>query len=520
MAQTKTATPDTKSKSRDKALEIIRSELNLEQWSIFRPSNSRNAPKARTLTREITLSDGSKATAQVEVGFTNKGELTTEDQKTLYALVKQWEDRGRPDEVTSFSLKRLARLLRKQWGTQTIKGLINSLSRLRATPFTWTNSYYDSSTDETVEMLEMFNILSDLRVAKRSKGEVITKELGYFKFHDLILTNIKNNHTKPILYEVAISFRSEIAQLLYNRLDRFLVEKTQYERRTKELFDDLGLEGRAYLNLSNRKQTLERAFKELVGKPLTTGSITSATLEPTSDKKDYKAVFRKGPRAAAIKTQSAITQTDNDKAELTPETPIDQAKGERELLTQGRELVKYFFQTFHQSQKFYILDKAVKQAVSLIAQYGYEQARYIVDFAKLHAHETGYQPQTFGGIVQYTARALAEIDEHQHRQLQRAKSEAEEAERRQLEDEHSEFCRQAVDAYIAEHAADLPAWIESKKQALLAESYSLYSQWADQTFTEFAQRAVRGDISRELGLPTFGNYYEQHRSRGEASTPQ
>jgi len=61
---------------------------------------------------------------------------------------------------------------------------------------------------------------------------------------------------------------------------------TTYERRTKELFADLGLEGRKYAYPSGRKQLLEPAMPELEGLPLSNGFlIRSAGLERTVDGK-------------------------------------------------------------------------------------------------------------------------------------------------------------------------------------------------------------------------------------------
>src|SRR5262245_20721281 len=85
---------------RDRAIAVaerIRPELNLEKWSIWQPSKSKNksAPQARTIRRETTLRNGVKVLAEVEVGYTQRGVLTTEDQRTYYALIKQWEDTGR-----------------------------------------------------------------------------------------------------------------------------------------------------------------------------------------------------------------------------------------------------------------------------------------------------------------------------------------------------------------------------------------------------------------------------------------
>ncbi|MBD3326923.1 hypothetical protein GF339_20225, partial [candidate division KSB3 bacterium] len=102
-------------------------ELNLEKWSIWRPSKSPNKElRVQILERTATLQDGSKLNSKVEVGFTNKGVLTTEDRKTYYALIKIWEDKGRPIAQVSISLRHLARVLNKKWGTNVIEALTQS----------------------------------------------------------------------------------------------------------------------------------------------------------------------------------------------------------------------------------------------------------------------------------------------------------------------------------------------------------------------------------------------------------
>ena len=72
-------------------------ELNLEKWSIWQPTNSRTKPKAKILERQIQLPGSSQVMAKVKVGFTDLGVLTTEDQKVYYALIKMWEEDGRPE---------------------------------------------------------------------------------------------------------------------------------------------------------------------------------------------------------------------------------------------------------------------------------------------------------------------------------------------------------------------------------------------------------------------------------------
>ena len=61
----------------------IRPDLNLEKWSLWQPAKSHDKMRSKILRREIELLDGTTMVATVEVGFTQKGVLTTEDQKVL-----------------------------------------------------------------------------------------------------------------------------------------------------------------------------------------------------------------------------------------------------------------------------------------------------------------------------------------------------------------------------------------------------------------------------------------------------
>ena len=289
------------------ALARIRPDLNIEKWSIWQPSKSKLAPSDRVFEREVILPDGSKLTAYVEIGFTGKGTITTEDQKTYYALVKCWEDEGCSTEFIPISLRELAKLLMKKWGTNVIESLTQSLTRLRVTPIIWRNSYYDSATGETIEELEPFTILSKLKIFRRKKNKGAYHGVGYFQFDEHIITNLSNNHTKPLLFDTAISFKSEIAQLLYPHVDLVMADKYKYERRTKGVCGDLGLQGKMYAYLSGRKRAFEPALAEMEGKPLSTGVLVEATLVKTSDGKDYKVVFvKKAKRTSRKKSQATV----------------------------------------------------------------------------------------------------------------------------------------------------------------------------------------------------------------------
>src|SRR5262249_33598032 len=161
-------------------------------------------------------------------------------------------------------------------------------------------------------------------------------------------------------------------------LDLIMARRNHYERKTKDLFDDIGLEGSSYRNPSNRKQQLMTALKELKGVHLTTGVITTATLERTKDDKDYKLIIRKSgrmPLPVVEHAHDAIT-SGGDVASHTEPAATNTA-----CIVQAKELVNHFSKRFHNTETNYPTSKAINQAIALIAQHGVDQARHIIDFA-------------------------------------------------------------------------------------------------------------------------------------------
>ena len=78
--------------------------------------------------------------------------------------------------------------------------------------------------------------------------------------------------------------------------------------------------------------------------------------------------------------------------------------------SEATELVQHFYTLFHGTPQATPTAKETAQAQDLITTHGRDRARYLVDFAHRTAQETNYQPQTFGGILIYAARAVAEYD--------------------------------------------------------------------------------------------------------------
>lgn len=413
---TKTGSTPANESNCESSSEIVYAELNLEKWSIWEPSSTKKVPRARIIERQRILEDGSHVTAKVEIGFTQHGNLSTRDQKIYYVLCKLWDDAGRPEIPVFFSLQKIARLLGEEWSSHAHHSITRSLLQLRGVLFVWENSYFDKTSGEHIERLDTFNILSELSIARRSRKLHATNEQCVFLFHHEILKNLQANHTTPLFLATVLSFKSEIAQMLYPRLDLLLADKKQYERRTKELFDEMGLEGETYRHRSARKRLIERALKELEGAPLTTGCIVSATVEPTKDDADFKIVIQKGVRYARLsapaKSVPTASPTPKRKAPASETASTPKAQDSAETL-----LVRYFHQQFHGATPRDILNpKELVSAARLIGQHGLSRAKALIDFAREEAPKTNYTPASLNGILQYESRFEAEYQEREQAQ--------------------------------------------------------------------------------------------------------
>jgi hypothetical protein len=467
---------------------VIRPELNIEKWpAIWRPSHSKRTPAVRELQRDITLANGVRVTARVELGFTHLGELTTEDQKTYYALVKQWEANGRSAQQTFFSIRGLARFLNKKWGTNVIDSITESLRRLRTAPFTWQNAYHDGVTKDIIQEIDIFTILSELKIIRQKSDGRVTREAGYFRFNDLTLKNLFAHHTKPVLFDTILRFRSEIAQLVYTHIDLVMADKRHYERRTRELFADLGLRGTKYARLYERKGILERALLELRGVPVSTGIITDAVIEKTQDKTDYKVCFTKASRHFRM----AVVQTPRSDA-----APF--LSGSKSAIeSQAHELVLHFHKLFHNVNRVYPQSKEVNQAISLIAQYGFGQAKYVIDFSHQAAAKTTYHPQTLGGILQYTAQAVAAYERNEREAAAAATASARASERRNWD----ELQRKLQEVRYREGSAKLEKMPDEQRQALytkVKDDLIARRPWLASSTSTMFERTLRAAMITEL----------------------
>jgi hypothetical protein len=441
-------------------------------WTPSRATRSSKSLDPRVLTREEVQPDGTVLTKTVEIAHTYKGTLTTRDQKVLLALVKIWEEAGRPLTFVFLSRYRLAQILKLEWGKTANTLIEESLDRLNSVTLTFKESFTDAS-GKTEKKLS-FRILAELFLATREEktadgGKKIKAEKGYFQFHQRIISNIIHNYAKPVLLDVVLSIGNDIAQLLYSHADRILSNTTRYEWRTENIVKELALEGKDYHKPSIRKRIFERAIAELNGKPLSSGGLLKVTMAEAKDKnknKDYKLIFEKRARL-----------------EIAP--PLVPAVEDEK--TDAERLVVYFHQVFFGAEPAKTTKREITQATELLSLHGFEIAKAVIETAKRDAPKTGFEIATFGGVMQYqskaTAAAKAKIDNEA-----RQKAEQEERLRQQVEDDYFTFFEPAFRAF---QKIELEQLEEQQPEA-----FNAFSDWFTKNYAK-GMKMIHNEVRRD-----------------------
>ena len=213
------------------------------------------------------------------------------------------------------------------------------------------------------------------------------------------------------------------------------------------------------------------------------------------------------PAAVPAPSSSLATAT----VPAAPSSAADDA-----LTTQAPALVQSFHQRFHGTPDVVPSAKELTQARTLITRYGLDQARHLVDFSSTAAQETDYRPQTFGGILQYTARALADYAQAQERTA--AEARARDERRRAQEAEH---LRRQYEDYRAARLAQLRA--ATPPDALAAIEQAAATQFDRDQTTPFGRDLLRriaidNAVAAHFQLPAFAEWHatqEQQKGHGE-----
>jgi len=307
---------------------IIRSELNLEQNSVFSLTDNR---KSRTTTYQDILPNGTKRIRTVSIGKTvdriEVGILTAHHFRIYLSLLDLWEKQGRPtDKPIHFSILKIIKKLGLADAGPNYDLLKKHLVHLRQIPITFEQAFYNG--DDGYTSLRPFSILKHLDIYERkykSKTGQKTRGYGEFEFANPIMESLIANYSHPLRLDVIAGFKhyKNMATLLYAYLDRNLANQLFYEITLEKLFDHLDLNDENVKYPSQRKKRIDPVIPELSGKPISTGILTSLKIQKTKNGSDYKLICQKKgqvPVRKLIKSTELSQEASKSKNLTEPET--------------------------------------------------------------------------------------------------------------------------------------------------------------------------------------------------------
>lgn len=363
----------------------VKTEINLAKWAsfIFAPSDTGDRVRQKQWTVVNTIT-GQKTIGRITVNTFNGTTLKPYDYKILLGLHSLWWDKQQPtlQQTTPFRFRELAKALDMKWGRGTLKGLKESLIRLKRVHISWIHAFKDIKKGTLAKIEDDFTILDRLRIASKEKitsplaqGKKYELVIGEFRFHEYLENNLRNGGIKPVLFETIKQIHGEISITLYAFLDLVMADKTHWERRTIELLrDDLFVLGK-YTKPSDRRRLLQRAIDHIQGKPISTG-ILHISFEKTKDGQDYKVVVRKEP----FKKEGTVAGS------ISPPEQLNALVEEILECTQDKNMTGYCYKIIGElgPQKIYSVLSEIKQADQQ-GRIQKNKASYFIDLCERYA---------------------------------------------------------------------------------------------------------------------------------------
>lgn len=277
--------------------EIISTERNYDRWAnfIFPHTKSPDLREIRVKEWDLILPNGKKGTASILITPAKDGRCYTARTYDVYlALVWFWREGGMLNEPFRLSLSQIARKLEMPTSGKNLKAILNELEVLYFTNVSWVLSFQDLSqrhmTTKNQRVLETFNYST-----LEERGGLSGQSGVSLQFNENIRVNIRNNITTPVNFTARKAIRSSVAKILYGRIDSILATNNKLERRIENLVEELNLTVSRYQHKSQRKVLGEMLIRNLDGLELSNLNILTVQLAETTDKKDFKLIFKSAP---------------------------------------------------------------------------------------------------------------------------------------------------------------------------------------------------------------------------------
>ena len=224
--------------------------------------------------------------------------FTTQTQRALFGIQHLWQTQG--GRLVNINGKRFGSVCCSSWqleaalfgshGGRQEKLIRYLVQQLAAVPLKIEN-YVDQ--DGNISTLDVTGLLfGEFASSRRAANNQIGFPWIEMVVHPLLVSAFERKEVKPIDLEVLRGFKSDIAALLYPKIDHHLATHASVEMRLDGLVDKLGLSGKQLGQKSYRLRKFVEPVGELSGKPTSSGGTLSVEIQPTADGGDWKMVAR------------------------------------------------------------------------------------------------------------------------------------------------------------------------------------------------------------------------------------
>lgn len=455
----------------EKNLVLARVETNFSKlpiWSLKATRNSKFVSKKIIELEPLKLPDGSLLERKIRiVPSAEFGYPTVQTIEYWYALQLLWfRNECLSSGKIDFSRKEIVEgILGKRWGKKQKQAFDLSLEQLANTSYTFISTFFDREKEETYEDLRQFHIISDLHLtSKKNRNSVVTEKCS-LTLHPLIVSNLKAGYYKPVIVSVVSRIKSDIARLLYQKIDLQFSHFDRYEISSKRFFKEHAIEGKDYNFPSKRKRLLEKAIQELVGKPtskeITEGYkgnalIASYEIKRIADGSDYKLIVHSSKNTSSLQCLSkSILKDEKEKVE-----------NEGEAL----ELFFYFDKIFFAGSGASPTKRELEAVNQIIERYGVEKSRFLIEAVHSKISSSRYKPKSFLGIL----RNIGELEtEKEFEKSQRAKARVAQKKQETLKAQKNA----QRETFQKEHESDYHSYILDLQEVLLYRNPKEFAQF-------------------------------------------
>ena len=451
----------------NKHITLVRVETNFEKlpiWSTKPKRGTKSQPQKVIELEPEKLPDGQIIERKVTIAPNAvHGYPTVQTQEYWYALQLLWhnsptKEAGRID----FSRRQIiVDILGKQYGKDQVRALETGIEQLAGTLFRFDYLLYDKEKDEVTKEVRGFSLVTDYHFTSKENPSEIVHDKCSVTLHPLIVSNLRSGYFKPVILSVVSELKSDIARLLYRKLDSQFAHYSKYEISTERFFKEHALQGKEYHQPGRRKRLLEKAIKELIGKPTSSSAfIKSYKIVKTKDQKDYKLIVYSSGKNTVKTTQpkrqqrkekithssSTTSQVEQPKQKIQekkegsslqrisvegvvpkldtpapsssssrtvppqrkeqiakvsppPKTTENSPENSQQTLSESAELFAYFDHVFFNDSGVKPSKKEMEEVEKVVKKHGLEKSKFLVDYAYEQSKNSSHQPRTFMGIV-------------------------------------------------------------------------------------------------------------------------